>query len=132
MLYSPESRYYYMFLSFGGLAAKRRLQHPPGALPLSGRPVPGCGGQTIPPTSRARRARCSTMLSIAPYGVKVMGNWQFLPVAGEPAAATTGYLSPDTTPRYSTIALLDGTSSSSTRGSPDAARRTRCACISSS
>jgi arabinan endo-1,5-alpha-L-arabinosidase len=26
--------------------------------------------------------------------VKLMGNWQFLPVPGEPAATTTGYRSP--------------------------------------
>src|SRR6185436_11265619 len=32
--------------------------------------------------------------SIAPFGVKLMGNWQFLPAPGEPAATTTGYRSP--------------------------------------
>jgi arabinan endo-1,5-alpha-L-arabinosidase len=93
MLYSPESNYYYMFLSYGGLAANGgynirvgRSRHPDG-------PFFDAAGNDLTNVAGAPGTLFDDA-SIAPYGVKLMGNWRFSPVAGEPAANPTGYLSP--------------------------------------
>ena len=93
MLYSPESRYYYMFLSFGGLAANGGYNIRLGRSRRPDGPFLDAAGNDLTNVAGAPGTLFDDV-SIAPYGVKVMGNWQFLPVAGEPAAATTGYLSP--------------------------------------
>ena len=93
MLYSPESAYYYLFLSFGGLDAAggynirlARSRQPDGPfLDSAGRDLTNASGR---PGSFFDDA------SIAPYGVKLMGNYQFMPVAGEPSLTTQGYVSP--------------------------------------
>jgi beta-xylosidase len=93
MLYSPESRYYYMFLSFGGLAANGGYNIRLGRSRRPDGPFLDAAGNDLTNVAGAPGTLFDDV-SIAPYGVKVMGNWQFLPAAGEPAAATTGYLSP--------------------------------------
>ena len=93
ILFSPESDYYYLFLSFGGLDANGgynirlgRSRNPDGPyFDAAGNDLTNVAG--VPGT-------LFDDVSIAPFGVKLMGNWQFLPVAGEPAAASTGYRSP--------------------------------------
>jgi len=93
ILFSPESDYYYLFLSFGGLDANGgynirlgRSRHPDG-------PYFDAAGNELTNVS-GRPGTLFDDASIAPFGVKLMGNWQFLPAPGEPAATTTGYRSP--------------------------------------
>jgi arabinan endo-1,5-alpha-L-arabinosidase len=86
MLYSPESRYYYLFMSFGGLAANdgyniriARSKSPAGPfLDAEGRDMVGARGGFD---------------SIAPYGVKLMGGFNFASAVGDSETAR-GYLSP--------------------------------------
>ncbi len=93
MLYSPESAYYYLFLSFGGLDANGgynirmgRSRNPDGPFfDAAGNDLTNVGGADGSFFDDA---------AIAPYGVKLMGNYRFLPVAGEPAQVTRGYVSP--------------------------------------
>jgi beta-xylosidase len=93
MLYSPESAYYYLFVSFGGLDANggynirlARSRQPDGPfLDSAGRDVTNASG---------RPGSFFDDVSIAPYGVKLMGNYQFMPVTGEPSLTTQGYVSP--------------------------------------
>jgi arabinan endo-1,5-alpha-L-arabinosidase len=93
VLYSPESYYYYLFLSFGGLDSNGgynirlgRSRHPDG-------PYFDAAGNELTEVKGAPGTLFDDA-SIAPFGVKLMGSWQFLPVPGEPAATTTGYRSP--------------------------------------
>lgn len=93
MLYSPESDYYYLFLSFGGLSADggynirvARSRQPDG-------PFFDAAGNEMTNVSGAPGSFFDDA-AIAPYGVKLLGNYQFLSVAGEPVSATRGYLSP--------------------------------------
>ena len=93
ILYSPESQYYYLFMTFGGLDAAGgynvrvgRSRNPDGPYyDAAGNDLTNVSG---PPGSLFDDA------AIAPYGVKLVGNYQFLPVSGEPAQATRGYVSP--------------------------------------
>jgi beta-xylosidase len=93
ILFSPQSDYYYLFLSFGGLDAGGgynirlgRSRHPDG-------PYFDAAGNELTHVAGAPGTLFDDA-SIAPFGVKLMGNWRFLPVAGEPATTTTGYRSP--------------------------------------
>ncbi|WP_202796022.1 family 43 glycosylhydrolase [Opitutus terrae] len=87
IIYSPESQYYYLFLSFGGLAANdgynirvARSRNPDGPyVDAAGNDLKNVGGSDA---------------AIAPYGVKLIGNYQFAHVAGEPRNTSRGYLSP--------------------------------------
>lgn len=93
MLYSPESQYYYMFLSFGGLAADGGYNIRVGRSRQPDGPFLDAAGNDLTNVSGAPGTLFDDA-SIAPYGVKLMGNAQFTPVAGEPAQRTTGYVSP--------------------------------------
>lgn len=87
ILYSPETQYYYLFLSFGGLGANdgynirvARSRNPDGPyVDASNTELTNVGGADS---------------LIAPYGVKLMGNYQFLHVNGEPQQTSRGYRSP--------------------------------------
>lgn len=86
IVYHPETGYYYLFLSYGGLAANDgynmrvfRSEHPDGPF----YDPAGNNMETVGITDEWRD-----------YGLKMAGNWQFLPVDGEPATATVGYKSP--------------------------------------
>jgi arabinan endo-1,5-alpha-L-arabinosidase len=93
VLYSPESEYYYLFLSYGGLAADggynmrlARSRTPDGPyFDSAGNELTHVSG---PPGSFFDDA------AIAPYGAKLLGNYRFLAVPGEPTQTTRGYLSP--------------------------------------
>jgi arabinan endo-1,5-alpha-L-arabinosidase len=86
MLYSPESRYYYLFMSFGGLAANdgynirvARSKNPTGPfLDAEGRDMVNARGNQA---------------NIAPFGVKLMGGFNFESALGDEEQAR-GYLSP--------------------------------------
>ncbi len=93
VLYSPESDYYYLFVSFGGLNAADgynirvgRSRNPDGpyvdAIGTDLATVAGAPGTVFDDAS------------IAPHGVKLMGGYQFLHVTGEPRTTSRGYLSP--------------------------------------
>lgn len=93
IIYSPETEYYYLFLSFGGLAADggynirvARSRNPDGPyLDAQGNDLTNVGGAN------------GTFFddnAIAPYGVKLMGNWQFLHASGELGTLSRGYVSP--------------------------------------
>jgi arabinan endo-1,5-alpha-L-arabinosidase len=93
MLYSPESDYYYMFLSFGGLDALggynirvARSRNPDG-------PFYDSAGTDLTEVKGAPGTLFDDA-SIAPHGVKLMGNYRFDLVAGEPGLVSRGYLSP--------------------------------------
>jgi len=87
--YNPDTGYYYLFLSYGGLAAADgynmrvfRSENPAGPY----RDPIGTDMTTAPVNA--------SLSSINPHGLKLAGNWQFLPAEGELATSSTGYLSP--------------------------------------
>jgi beta-xylosidase len=93
ILFSPESDYYYLFLSFGGLDANGgynirlgRSRHPDG-------PYFDAAGNELTHVA-GRPGTLFDDVSIAPFGVKLMGNWRFQALTGEPSATATGYRSP--------------------------------------
>ncbi len=93
IVYAPETGYYYLFLTFGGLDASGGYNVRLGRSRAPEGPYLDAEGNDL----SAVRGRAGTLFddaTIAPYGVKVMGNWQFLKVAGEPGATTRGYVSP--------------------------------------
>jgi arabinan endo-1,5-alpha-L-arabinosidase len=90
IIYSPESQYYYLFVSFGGLAIDGgynmrvfRSVNPDG-------PYFDAAGNNMATTSIPN----SQWSTIAPYGVKMMGNCQFQTATGETGTARPGYISP--------------------------------------
>jgi len=93
ILYSPESDYYYLFLSFGGLDSNGGYNIRLGRSRRPDGPYFDAEGNELTNVAGAPGTIFDD-LSIAPFGVKLMGNWQFLPVPGEPAVTTTGYRSP--------------------------------------
>lgn len=93
MLYSPDTDYYYLFLSYGGLDASGgynirvvRSQAPDGPFEdAAGHEMTSVGGPD------------GTFFddeAIAPYGVKLMGNVEFGNVEGETPGRGTAYVSP--------------------------------------
>nr|WP_230873729.1 glycoside hydrolase family 43 protein [Paenibacillus woosongensis] len=93
MLYSPDTDYYYLFLSYGGLDATGgynirvvRSKTPDGPFEdAEGNDMTRVGGPA------------GTFFddeAIAPYGVKLMGNVEFGSAGGETPAAGTAYVSP--------------------------------------
>jgi arabinan endo-1,5-alpha-L-arabinosidase len=92
IIYSPETQYYYLFLSFGGLGKDdgynirvSRSQNPDGPYyDAAGNAMINCKGKP---------GSFFDDKSIEPYGVKILGGYRFRSEAGEPGV-TTGYLSP--------------------------------------
>ena len=92
VLYSPESRYYYLFCSFGGLASDggynirlARSRQPDGPY------LDGNG--TDMATVMGAVGTFFDDASIAPHGMKLVGNHQYALAAGESGTAL-GYVSP--------------------------------------
>ncbi|BCJ95303.1 extracellular endo-alpha-(1-_5)-L-arabinanase 2 [Anaerocolumna cellulosilytica] len=91
--YSPETKYYYLFLSYGGLAADggynirvARSKNPDGPYyDAAGKDMIDCKGATGTFFSDA---------SIFKYGTKLMGNYRFDWIEGEESKIRTGYISP--------------------------------------
>lgn len=93
ILYSPHSEYYYLFVTFGGLAADggynirvMRSKYPDGPY------FDGAGNPMI--STAGRQGTLFDDRSIEPYGVKLMGNYRFLAEEGEPRTISRGYVSP--------------------------------------
>lgn len=92
ILYSPDTDYYYLFLSFGGLAANDGYNiRVARSKNLDGPYYDANGVDMIRAVGTGSLANDQT---IQPYGVKLMGNYQFLHVNGEPRAISRGYKSP--------------------------------------
>ncbi len=93
MMYNKETDYYYLYLSYGGLDSKggynirvARSKNPDGPfLDSKGKEMIDAFGTFGTLFDDA---------SIAPYGVKLMGNFQMDNVDGEIANIGTGYVSP--------------------------------------
>ncbi|WP_374956486.1 glycoside hydrolase family 43 protein [Orenia metallireducens] len=93
VLYSPESDYYYLFLSYGGLAADggynirvARSKNPDG-------PYYDAKGQEMI-DAHGPAGTSFDDEAIEPYGIKLMGNFVFLKEEMEPATDHLGYVSP--------------------------------------
>ncbi|WP_342565951.1 glycoside hydrolase family 43 protein [Paenibacillus sp. FSL R7-0345] len=93
MLYSPETDYYYLFLSYGGLDANggynirvARSKNPDG-------PFEDSEGKSMLDAA-GNPDKLFDDPVYAPYGVKLMGNFEFLNTADEPEATGEGYVSP--------------------------------------
>jgi len=93
IVYSPETDYYYMFVSFGGLGANDGYNIRLGRSRQPDGPYLDAAGNDLTNVSGAPDTLFDDE-SIQPFGVKVMGNWRFVPVEGEPAQSVTGYRSP--------------------------------------
>jgi arabinan endo-1,5-alpha-L-arabinosidase len=95
ILYSPATKFYYLFLSFGGLDARgaynirvARAERPDG-------PYYDAEGTDMIKVKANPALPLFDDRSIEPYGVKLMGNFQFERNAGDPGTGTgTGYVSP--------------------------------------
>ncbi|MGC4071650.1 MAG: family 43 glycosylhydrolase [Nibricoccus sp.] len=90
IIYSPETSYYYLFMTFGGLDAVGGYNVRVGRSTSPDGPYVDAGGNTLTNVS----ASITNDAPLAPYGVKVMGNWQFLHDASEPRNVSKGYVSP--------------------------------------
>ncbi len=91
VLYSPQTSFYYLFLSFGGLGAEDgtynmrvfRSPNPDGPyVDASGFDITNLTGSITDDSL------------IAPYGVKLLGNIQFLTAPGDKTTTSTGYVCP--------------------------------------
>lgn len=93
VLYSPQSKFYYLFTSFGGLDANgaynmrvSRSLNPDG-------PYVDAKGNDMANVKANPALPLFDDASIAPYGQKIMGNYQFALAAGE-SGTPLGYVSP--------------------------------------
>ena len=95
ILYNPETRYYYLYLSFGGLDANggynirvARARQPDG-------PYYDAAGNAMIDVKADPTLPLFDDRSIEPYGVKLMGNFLFERNVGDPGSGIgTGYVSP--------------------------------------
>lgn len=93
ILYHPDTEYYYLFLSFGGLGAHdgynirvARSKTPDGPYyDALGQDMIDCGG---------RAGSFFLDQDIEGYGAKIMGSWQFDPLMGEARRYSLGFRSP--------------------------------------
>ena len=100
MMYSPETDYYYMLMTFGGLDSTGgynirvvRSKQPDG-------PFYDANGNDVTNVKGAEGTLFDDR-SIEPFGVKLMGNYQFKREIGDPGTGTgTGYVSPGGTTTY--------------------------------
>ncbi len=93
IIYSPETNYYYLFYTYGGLDANGgynvrygRSRNPDG-------PYFDAAGNDLTNVKGAPGTLFDNA-SIAPYSVKLMGNWQFLHTTGDAGSVSRGYVSP--------------------------------------
>lgn len=93
VLHAPETEYYYLFASFGGLNAADGYNIRVGRSRTPDGPYVDSSGRDLATVAGAPGTLFDDA-SIAPHGVKLMGGYQFLHVAGEPRTTSRGYLSP--------------------------------------
>jgi len=99
ILHNPETGYYYLFLSFGGLTADggynirvARSQKPYGPF------VDSMGNEMI--NAKGLKGTLFHDPSIEPYGTKLIGNYRFLLSDSDPGKISTGYVSPGHSSAY--------------------------------
>ncbi len=88
---SPETGYYYLFMTFGGLDSTGGYNIRVGRSLNPDGPYLDAAGNDL---TNVKGNFAFDDATIAPYGVKLMGNWQFLHVTGEPQTTSRGYVSP--------------------------------------
>ncbi|WP_379153005.1 glycoside hydrolase family 43 protein [Paenibacillus sp. sgz5001063] len=93
MLYSPETDYYYLFLSYGGLDANggynirvARSKNPDG-------PFEDSEGKAMI-DAKGTAGVLFDDPAYSPYGVKLMGNFEFTNTEDEAESGSSGYVSP--------------------------------------
>lgn len=91
--YSPETKFYYFFMTYGGLDATGGYNIRMGRSTKPDGPYLDAAGNDLTNVKGAPGTLFDNA-SIAPYGVKLMGNWQFMHVAGETNTTSRGYVSP--------------------------------------
>lgn len=91
IIHSPETSYYYLFCTFGGLDALGGYNVRVGRSLNPDGPYLDSAGNDL---TNVKGNFAFDDATIAPYGVKLMGNWQFLHVTGEPGTVSRGYVSP--------------------------------------
>lgn len=93
IMYSPHTQYYYLFVTYGGLASDggynirvMRSEAPDGPYyDAEGNPMLEVAG---------KHGTLFDDRSIERYGVKLIGNHEFLPAEGPPRRISNGYVSP--------------------------------------
>lgn len=93
VLYHPDTAYFYLFMSFGGLDTVGGYNIRVGRSRNPDGPYLDSAGTDLA-TVKGASGTLFDDASIAPHGVKLMGNYQFLRVAGEAETTSRGYLSP--------------------------------------
>ncbi len=90
---TPETGYYHMFVSYGGLDATGGYNIRVGRSLNPDGPYLDAAGTDLT-NVRGAPGTFFDDASIAPHGAKIMGNWQFAHHASEPRTASRGYVSP--------------------------------------
>jgi len=93
MLYSQETKYYYLFLSFGGLGCEEGYNIRVARSRTVDGPFFDAAGHSMLETKGAEGSMFDDR-SIEPDGTKLMGGYWFMQEIGEPGHSTTGHLSP--------------------------------------
>lgn len=93
VLYSPQSKYYYLFTSFGGLDANGAYNMRVARSLKPDGPYLDARGIDMATVKSDRSKPLFDDVSIAPFGQKIMGNHQFALAAGE-TGTPLGYVSP--------------------------------------
>jgi len=93
VMYSPQSGYYYMFTSFGGLDANGAYNMRVARSRAPDGPYVDARGTDMASVKSNPALPLFDDASIAPHGQKLMGNHQFALASGETGAAL-GYISP--------------------------------------
>ncbi len=91
IIYAPETGYYYLFMTFGGLDATGGYNVRVGRSSNPDGPYLDSAGNDL---TNVKGNFAFDDATIAPYGVKLMGNWQFLHTSGEVGSQSRGYVSP--------------------------------------
>ncbi|MNK24930.1 Extracellular endo-alpha-(1-_5)-L-arabinanase 2 precursor [compost metagenome] len=95
MLYSPETDYYYLFLSFGGLDANGGYNMRVARSKTPDGPFLDADGNDMLQAKANPSLPLFDDRSVEPYGVKLMGNYLFKREIGDPGQGIgTGYVSP--------------------------------------
>ncbi len=91
ILYNPETSFYYLFMTFGGLDAAGGYNVRVGRSPKPDGPYLDSAGNDL---TNVKGNFAFDDATIAPYGAKLMGNWQFLHATGDAGSQSRGYVSP--------------------------------------
>lgn len=93
IIYSPETDYYYLFMSFGGLDSTGGYNIRVGRSRNPDGPYFDAEGTDLA-TVKGPTGTLFDDAAIAPHGVKLMGGYQFLHTSGDAKSTSRGYLSP--------------------------------------